>query len=176
MMNMISESKIPMICIVYHGLICSLLLSGIIFLIVKKNPRIFLSGYPGSIRNIVPGATKEEKQQAVWFNIAFIAIMVGYPLIAGWYYQHQKTAGFWQLLLFIWGILFVFNLFDLIIIDWLIICIITPDMFVIPGTKGARGYKDFRFHFIAFLKGIFITLAMAAVLTLIIEEIVLLKK
>jgi len=52
-----------------------------------------------------------------------------------------------------------FNIVDLFIIDWLVFCTITPNFIVIPGSEGNPAYKDYRFHFIGFLKGcIFSTL------------------
>lgn len=45
------------------------------------------------------------------------------------------------------------SLADLIILGWIIFCVITPNFIVIPGTRGAAGYKDYRFHFFGFLKG-----------------------
>ena len=50
--------------------------------------------------------------------------------------------------------LLVFNIFDLIILDWLLFCTIQPRLMVLPGTEGMPGYRDYRFHFIGFLKGL----------------------
>ena len=50
--------------------------------------------------------------------------------------------------------LLVFNVFDLIILDWLFFCTIQPRSMVLPGTEGLAGYRDYRFHFIGFLKGL----------------------
>lgn len=44
------------------------------------------------------------------------------------------------------GILMIFNLVDLLIIDWLIFCWITPRFVVIPSTEGMKGYKDYKIH------------------------------
>lgn len=49
---------------------------------------------------------------------------------------------------------FVFNLYDLLILDWLLFCTIQPKAMVLPGTEGMAGYRDYRFHFIGFLKGL----------------------
>ncbi len=49
---------------------------------------------------------------------------------------------------------FVFNLYDLLILDWLLFCTIQPRAMVLPGTEGMAGYRDYRFHFIGFLKGL----------------------
>ncbi len=50
-----------------------------------------------------------------------------------------------------------FNLVDLLLIDWLLICTITPKFAVIPGTEGMAGYKDYVFHLRGFLIGILIS-------------------
>jgi hypothetical protein len=50
--------------------------------------------------------------------------------------------------------LLVFNIYDLIILDWLFFCTIQPRSMVLPGTEGMPGYRDYRFHFIGFLKGL----------------------
>ena len=73
---------------------------------------------------------------------------------------------------FVWGVTMFFNLFDLLIIDWLIVCLITPKFVIIPGTEGNKGYKDYQFHFIGFLKGIIITFTMSLVISGLISVIV----
>jgi hypothetical protein len=40
-------------------------------------------------------------------------------------------------------VVFIFNLVDWLILDWLIFCVITPRFIIIPGTEGMAGYKDF---------------------------------
>jgi hypothetical protein len=51
------------------------------------------------------------------------------------------------------GVIFVYNLIDWLILDWLIFCTITPGFLVIPGTEGMVEYKDYKFHFRGFLVG-----------------------
>jgi hypothetical protein len=45
------------------------------------------------------------------------------------------------------------NIFDLIVMDWLIFCTWNPKFIVLPGSKGNKAHKDYKFHFIGFLKG-----------------------
>jgi hypothetical protein len=52
------------------------------------------------------------------------------------------------------GTLLVFNTFDLLILDWLFFCTLQPRLMALPGTEGMPGYRDYRFHFIGFLKGL----------------------
>jgi hypothetical protein len=42
---------------------------------------------------------------------------------------------------------------------------------VLPGTEGHKGYKNYRFHFYAFLKGNVIVSIVSVIFTLIIEGI-----
>lgn len=60
--------------------------------------------------------------------------------------------------------LLVFNVFDLLILDWLLFCTIQPRVMVLPGTEGMAGYRDYHFHFVGFLKG----LGFCAVLGLVV--------
>jgi hypothetical protein len=50
--------------------------------------------------------------------------------------------------------LLVFNTFDLIVLDWLLFCTVQPRMMVLPGTEGMAAYREYRFHFVGFVKGL----------------------
>ena len=45
------------------------------------------------------------------------------------------------------------NVFDLAVIDWCGTLLIDPMNPPLADTEGAKGYRDFMFHFIGFLKG-----------------------
>jgi len=45
------------------------------------------------------------------------------------------------------------DLVDLVIVDWLIFVTWQPRFVILPGTEGLAGYKDYAFHFKAFLRG-----------------------
>jgi hypothetical protein len=62
-------------------------------------------------------------------------------------------AGFADLWLYAFGISFVFNTWDWLVLDWLVFCTITPRAFVISGSEGNPAYKDYFFHFRGFLLG-----------------------
>ena len=42
---------------------------------------------------------------------------------------------------------------DLLIVDWLIVCTIRPNVIVPSGTEHCAGWKDYGFHFKGFLHG-----------------------
>lgn len=60
------------------------------------------------------------------------------------------------------------NLFDLVVIDWMGMHLIDPQNPPFPGAEGTHGYRDYRFHFIGFLRGSI----MGIVLALIVSGIV----
>lgn len=60
-------------------------------------------------------------------------------------------------------IVFIWNVTDLLVMDWLIFCTITPKWMVIEGTTGCKGYKDYFFHFKGFLIGCVYSLIMALI-------------
>ena len=65
---------------------------------------------------------------------------------------------------------FLAYLVDLVILDWLIVCKITPQFVIIPGTEEAD-YKDFSHHYRAQLRAapilVLVCLILSAVLTLL---------
>jgi hypothetical protein len=63
--------------------------------------------------------------------------------------------------------LMVFNLFDLLVIDFLVFNIITPKVIVLPGTEGMAGYHNYRFHWIGFWKGTVMLLVVSLVIALL---------
>jgi hypothetical protein len=57
----------------------------------------------------------------------------------------------------------MWNTIDLLVMDWLLVCSITPKIVVIEGTEGCKGYKDYMFHFKGFLIGCVYTAIMAII-------------
>ena len=75
----------------------------------------------------------------------------------------QPAASFLPALVFSGIALFVFNIYDLLILDWLFFCTIQPRAMVLPGTEGMPGYRDYRFHLVGFLKGLGFTVAAGVI-------------
>jgi hypothetical protein len=87
--------------------------------------------------------------------VPFLLLLFAGPLISTLSLNHQSGGEltFLAPALHAFGIVFIFNLVDWLILDWLIFCTITPGFLIIPGTEGMAGYKDYDFHFRAFLSG-----------------------
>jgi hypothetical protein len=60
---------------------------------------------------------------------------------------------FWHIALSVFIIWTVFNVVDLLILDWLFFVTLQPKGIVLPGTEGMASYKDYGFHLRGSLKG-----------------------
>ncbi len=153
---MINISKILL-----DGALLSILASISIISILRFNPRLFLQDYPDEIQAVVPPKTDQEKRQSLITGIPFLLILLAVPFISTLILKRQsgEIIPFFTLFLNAFGVAFFFNLVDLLLLDWLLFCVITPSFLVIPGTERMQEYKDYGFHFRAFLIGTGLSIA-----------------
>ena len=148
----------------HSGLYVALATIFLLFLVLY-NPRLMLQDYPPAIKEIVPPKTEGEKRLSTWLGLPFILVLFAFPIYATFVFN-SLTAGdvsFLSLWLYAFGIAFAFNLWDWLLLDWLVFCTITPKRFVIPGSEGHPAYKDYFFHFRGFLIGTVFSAVMGIV-------------
>jgi len=146
-----------------YGIVFSLLFSSLLLVMIKINPVGLLDGLPPDIKARYGPVSEKTQRIRKPFSLLFLLIVFGVPLLAIRRYD-LMTGGaptFIDILVISFTIFMVFNVVDLIILDWLVICTITPKFIVLPGTEGMAGYKDFGFHFRGFLKGIVVSFVSA---------------
>ncbi len=155
--------------VLIEGLIYSVVLGLIITISQLFNARLWLNCYPKAIQERVPRRTKKEIVMKMIIGIPFILIMFGYPVYST--LVLKKSLGgeysFWYGFINILALENAFNLFDLLILDWLIFCYINPKFLVLEGTKGMNEYKDYKFHFRAAIKGFTMSLIFSVVVSAI---------
>jgi hypothetical protein len=141
--------------ILLDGAILSILASLLLIGALRFNPRLFLQDYPQSIQSLVPEKTSKEKRQSLIVGVPFLLLLVVIPFLSTLRLMRQSggEATFVQLFLHAFGVVFIFNLVDLILLDWLVFCTITPRFVMIPGIEGSQAYKDYLFHFKASIAG-----------------------
>jgi hypothetical protein len=141
--------------IIIDGGILSAIASFYLFMVLYINRRVFLQDYPEEIQRAVPPKSREERRLSLLFGTPFLLLLFAGPLISTLTLKHQSGGGlsFFAASFHAFGIVFIFNLVDWLILDWLIFCTITPNFLVIPDTEGMAGYKDYSFHFRAFRVG-----------------------
>jgi hypothetical protein len=152
--------------VVRDGVVFSFVASTYLLVLLRFNPRIFLRHYPKEIREIVP--PKSEKEQRI---SVLLGLLIGAPFTAAlfWRTATMGSQSFWEMFAYAFGVLFIFNLVDLLILDWLIVCWFAPRWVILPGTEHIVVPKQYLHHFKGFLIGTvgiaIVGLAIAAILS-----------
>ena len=160
-----------------YGLGLSLILTLLSVIIGSIVLDMFVDNYPPAIRHKYgPMSPRAARLRPYLAPLLFIPIIV-VPVLGLFHLQTTSASiGFWSAFAFSGITLLSFNLFDLFILDWLFFCTIQPRAMVLPGTEGMAAYRDYRFHFIGFLKGLIFTLVgslIVAVLWMVIQRFIL---
>lgn len=157
--------------LVQHGFVYGLLLS-VLFTVVLLgavffNVEIMLNDYPPDVKKAY-GAERNPKTRGErrWFSLLFLLVLFGVLCYSMADLSRSIAIEFNFLTLFVLVFVevFAFNLWDLLVIDWLIFNTIQPKFIFLPGTEGMAGYKDYYLHFKGFLTGIIFSLVSALVL------------
>lgn len=160
---------IPISISLIYSVIYIALFSLFTLITLKINPRIWLHDYPKEIQDDLEPKSALEKRDSVRLSLFFILLFVGTPLIMTFLNPIRMSGSIPYLPYFFHFmiILQLANLNDLLILDWLIFCRITPGFLVISGSEGHKGYKNYLFHFVGFLKGCIISTVISAIFALI---------
>ena len=128
------------------GFIFSVLMGLMITIIELINPRLELHNYPLAIRNTVPPKTEEEQKKFRTLAVPMLSILLIY--LVGTIVQAYSAweTGYLIILMHSFTVIMFWNIFDLLVMDWLIFCTITPKYLIIPGTEGDTAYKDYNYH------------------------------
>lgn len=159
--------------IIVYGTLLSVLASLILLLAVFFNPRFARNDLPKDIQNKVPPLTMREKLQALLFFVPLITLMIGIPLAFGLALKSEHGSGVSYLALtgHILAVLLTANVFELVVVDWLVYCTITPKRLVIPNTEGMAGYRDYLHQLRSHARGavvmVFLSMALAGVVLLV---------
>ena len=137
------------------GLALSLVLTAIAAISAAIAPDMWIGDYPRDIKEMYgPMSARAARIRpfvAVLFFFAVLAIPILGLFVLG---SSVGSIPFLPALVFSVIVLLVFNGFDLLVLDWLFFCTIQPRQMVLPGTEGNPAYRDYRFHFNGFLKGL----------------------
>ena len=138
----------------WTGLALSIYLSAAFFGIALLNQEIWLDDLPRDIQEVWgPQSPKAVRQKWMLGLPVLLVALAGVVWATLRMVEAAESVGFMELFLHTFVALSVFNLVDLLILDWLILVRIRPDFVVLPGTEGLAGYADYRFHANAFLVG-----------------------
>jgi hypothetical protein len=148
-----------------YGGVLSAVLSVLLIGVLWLNPEIMLNDYPPDIREKHGPMSERSRWQRIPVAILLGAIALG--IVAVSFAEVRANGGGKILFLTAFVHLFVmfsvFNVVDLLLLDWPLVAIV-PDFFVLPGTEGSVGYKDYWFHFHGFLIGIVLILVTSSLM------------
>jgi hypothetical protein len=153
--------------IVRDGALFSLVGSTYLLVLLRFNPRIFLRHFPKEVREIVPPKSERERRMSI-----LLGLLIAAPLASAllWRTATLGSHSFWELFAYAFGVLFIFNVVDLLILDWLVVCWFEPRWVILPGTEHIAIPKQYLHHFKGFLMGTaglaIVGLAIAALLSI----------
>lgn len=149
--------------VVIDGTVLTLIFSAFVVGTILWKPRIWMHDFPADIQALMPPKTADEKRLTTVLGIPFLVIIAGGLGLTAVRYGAQN--GLLWMALHVYLVWQIVNVVDLLVIDWGGMFLIDPQHPPFPGTEGARGYRDFTFHLVGFLKGSAMGLVMAAAIS-----------
>lgn len=112
------------------------------------SPGAMAHDYPPAIRERYGPKTRRDRTVTVVMSILLAILMLGSPVVAMIALRDALggDVGFLDGLVVGTTVVALMNVFDLLIIDWLLFCTIQPSFVVLPGTRGMPEYRDYSFH------------------------------
>jgi len=120
--------------VITDGLILTLLISVYLMGTIYYNPRFARHDLPKDIRDASPPLTKKEKWQALILTIPFLVMVIAIPFLSTLRFNTHSggSTSFVRLSLHAFGVLLIAHVLELLLLDWLVYCTITPKFIVIP--------------------------------------------
>lgn len=141
------------------GIVLTLIFAAIVVGSILWNPRLWIQDFPEDIQALIPPKTPHEQRLTLLIGIPFFVVLFGGLGLTAARYGTDNGALWMMLHVYLaWQIV---NLFDLVVIDWGGMHLVDPNNPPFAGTAGAKGYRDFRFHFVGFLEGSVMGLVLA---------------
>ena len=153
---------------VLWGTVFGVVFSAAILIIGRINAKMILNDYPPDIRAKVGPMNKRTRKQASLASIPLLATLGLVVAIGLSQLRSQSGELTWQNTFIVSTIIFqMWNLLDLVLLDWFLLMTLKPSFMILPGTEGMKGYRDYAFHFRKFLNGIVFTLILSGIVTVI---------
>lgn len=146
--------------ILTDGLIASLPFAVVVWISFLTMPRLWLHSLPDDIQGMAAPKTPRERRLTGIMGVFVLLTFFGLPIFLTWQLKVEMGGAlpFGAVMGHLYGVWFIVNLWDLVLIDWVYIALVNPEKPPIPNTAGAAGYKDYRFHFNSFLKACVLSL------------------
>ena len=139
----------------FYGAIISLVMTVVILITFRWNPEIWVHDAPPKIRERYGPVNDKAKRDGRIAGIPTFLLLGGVLVyaIVDLYQRAGGVPGFWAVFLTVFVAMQTFNVFDLLVIDWLFVANLKPKALMIPGTETWDGFDDYGFYFHGFLVG-----------------------
>jgi hypothetical protein len=147
---------LPLSTTLVHGLLICLPFSAFVLVSFWRWPRLWLHSLPPDIARLAGPKTPEEETQTRYLLVAFLLILPGPSLLSAVLAAEAASVdlSFVGALAHIYGIWVIVHVWDFVVIDCGYAALMDPRRPPIPGTEGAKGYKDYAFHFRMLLRAV----------------------
>ena len=150
------------------GTVFGVIFSIAILIIGRINAEMILNDYPPDIRAKYGAMSEATRKQANLITLPLLATLgLVVALGLGQLREISGALTFVETLIVSTVIFQMWNLLDLVLLDWFLLMTLKPKFMILPGTYGMAGYRDYGFHFKKFLNGIVFTFILALVVTVI---------
>lgn len=153
----------------FYGAILSGLMTTIILGTLAWRPMMWVNDAPPDVRAAAGEMSAADRRAKRLGGVLTLVVLFGVfgAALASLARQSGGALAFVDAAVSTYLIFMVFNLVDLLLIDWLLVVTLRPRFVMIPGTEHLAGYGDYGYHFRAFLKGslggLILSLLIAAV-------------
>jgi hypothetical protein len=150
------------------GLIFGAVFCAATLIIGSVNAALLLNDYPADVRAAFGPMSPSLRRQAQIASLPLLIALLLVIVLALAQLRNVTGELAWLPTFIVLAVIFqVWNLVDLLVLDWFLLMTLKPRFMILPGTEGLAGYRDFAFHFRKFLNGILFTLILAGVITAI---------
>jgi hypothetical protein len=153
---------------VIWGTVLGVVFSVAVLIIGRMEPEMLLHEYPPDIRAKYGPMRASVRRRANGAGLVLLVVL-GSVVVLG-LGQLRAASGelkFFETLLVSTVIFQVWNVLDLLVLDWFLLLTLRPKFMILRGTEGMAGYHDYKYHVRKFLKGIVLTAVLALVVTVI---------
>ncbi|NCC94929.1 MAG: hypothetical protein EOM10_16965 [Opitutae bacterium] len=132
-------------------------------------PQLMLHTYPPALQEVIHLTPLAGKRKTAAFAVSGVGALALLTFVFWSVLSTYATVrvSFLTLCLHIAVMTMLWNLVDLLVMDWLIFCTLRPRYLVLPGSQGHPAYRDYRFHAVAFLKGCLLCAAGSLLLAVV---------
>jgi hypothetical protein len=153
--------------VLVDGVTLSAALTIVILGSLAYNPRLWIGDAPEPVRKLTPAlGPAERRDRWVVAGVFLLTIVAATAWSAARLISREGTPSFATILIHFLGVFFIFNLVDLVVIDWLVLLVIRPRFLFrlsVPGLSYEETVGGYGYHFVAFLKGFGFITVMALV-------------